>query len=103
MHASKTELGSKTDTAPNTFLRSYKVSEAFAYPGQAGKVCYVQDGDIAEDVAQDFLGEIADGTRGCRGSLDYGRGRDDDEALEARDEVADGLGGRRFDWGGGPC
>lgn len=106
MHACEAELCTETDLSPCVLFGGDEVREGLADEGEADEVADVVEGDLVQDVDEEFAGERRDGARrrGC--VFDLRRRGLDMEAREAGDEVLyreddDGRGVWSCIWGGG--
>lgn len=108
MHAREAILMPQCESFPDAIFSRDKICEALAYLREPDERCYVADGDLFEDLDDDFLGHGGDGTwwRGgevCwRGLAEDGkRGEGTDEGLGGCGEALEGVVGGVGDRGGG--
>lgn len=90
VHAGEAEPCPQTHVPPGVVLGVDEVREGLADEGEADKVADVVEGDLVEDVGEEFAREGRDGAGGRGGVLDGGRRGLDEEVGEAGEEVLDG-------------
>lgn len=91
VHARKTKLLTQSHAAPDALLGRDEVGETLAYEGQAGKVGNIVDGDVLQDVDEEFVGERSNRTWGLGHALDFRRDGLNGERGEAGEEFGDCL------------
>ena len=71
MHSREAILVTKCYTFPHALLGSDQVSEAFANLGEAGERRNVFDGEVEQDLDEEFFRDSGNGTRWCGGEIGW--------------------------------